>query len=259
MIYGLIEWRFIPTRWKLEKIYMIASERSERAEFCISALKHTILLSIYTLLINHCLSVQYILVFVTLVIMVLFIILTRKHRNLRKTHKLYQASGASEPKFLYFCVGNTFYIPTRNSRKCYKWLRASYFLCVSETYDSSQYFVGESHSLSVQCVLMFVTLVMVLFMTIYIPTRNSRKTQKLLRASRNRLYFCVRNIYFFIPTRKPETHEKAILIASEPKFSSLSRRKHIFFTCRPENQKIWKTYTSIKLVSYWGANVMENC
>ena len=33
------------------------------------------------------------------------------------------------------------------------------------------------------------------------------------------VYFCVRNIYiyFFIPTRKPETHEKAILIASEPK------------------------------------------
>ena len=35
------------------------------------------------------------------------------------------------------------------------------FLCVSETCDSSQYYVtvGESHSLSVQCVLMFVTLV----------------------------------------------------------------------------------------------------
>ena len=32
------------------------------------------------------------------------------------------------------------------------------------------------------------------------------------------MYFCVRNIYiFFIPSRKPETHEKAILIASEPK------------------------------------------
>ena len=36
------------------------------------------------------------------------------------------------------------------------------FLCVSETCDSSQYCVGESHSLSVmsvQCVLLFVTLV----------------------------------------------------------------------------------------------------
>ena len=37
------------------------------------------------------------------------------------------------------------------------------FLCVSETCDSSQYFVGESHSLSVQCVLMFVTLVIMLW------------------------------------------------------------------------------------------------
>ena len=25
-------------------------------------------------------------------------------------------------------------------------------------------------------------------------------------------------MFFYIPTRKPETHEKAILIASEPKF-----------------------------------------
>ena len=41
-------------------------------------------------------------------------------------------------------------------------LRASHFcVCVSETCDSSQYCVGESHSLSVQCVLMFVTLVII--------------------------------------------------------------------------------------------------
>ena len=36
------------------------------------------------------------------------------------------------------------------------------FVCVSETRDSFQYFVGELHSLSVQCVLMFVTLVIIL-------------------------------------------------------------------------------------------------
>ena len=43
-----------------ENVYKIASERSERADFFISALKtyDSSQISIYTLLINHCLSVQ---------------------------------------------------------------------------------------------------------------------------------------------------------------------------------------------------------
>ena len=45
-----------------ENVYKIASERSERADFFISALKtyDSSQISIYTLLINHCLSVQYV-------------------------------------------------------------------------------------------------------------------------------------------------------------------------------------------------------
>ena len=35
-------------------------------------------------------------------------------------------------------------------------------------------------------------------------------------------------VVFFIPTRKPETHEKAILIASEPKLVVFLGLKHTF-------------------------------
>ena len=64
-----------------------------------------------------------------------------------------------------------------NLRKSYTWLRAShFFVCVSETCDSSQYFVGESHSLSVQCVLLFVTLVIWSYSWRFIPTRNVQTT-----------------------------------------------------------------------------------
>ena len=110
-----------------------------------------------------------------------------------------------------------------------------------------------------------------LFMTIYTDqklSRNSRKTHKWLRASRNLCTFASETyIYFFIPTRKPETHEKAILIASEPKLlvfwgvksdqksetseknpemiasepkCSYFRVGFFFFYHRPENQKIKK-------------------
>ena len=64
-----------------ENVYKIASERSERADFLyISALKtyNSSQISIYTLLINHCLSVQYVHDCVRNTRdMVLFIILTR--------------------------------------------------------------------------------------------------------------------------------------------------------------------------------------
>ena len=114
-----------------ENVYKIASERSERADFLyISALKtyNSSQISIYTLLINHCLSVQYVHDCVRNTRdMVLFIILTRTQET---WEKWYRASGESEPKFVYFCVGKMFYIPTRNSRKSYyKWLRAIQ-LCV---------------------------------------------------------------------------------------------------------------------------------
>ena len=129
------------TRWKLEKMHtrLRASEASEPIFLYISALKtyDSSQISIYTLLINHCLSVQYVHDCVRNTRdMVLFIILTRKQET---WEKWYRASGESEPKFLYFCVGKMFYIPTRNSRKSYyKWLQASQLcVCVSETCDSS--------------------------------------------------------------------------------------------------------------------------
>ena len=108
---------------------------------------------------------------------------------------------------LYFCVGNMFYIPIRNSRKSYKWLGASpFFVCifVSEICDSSQCFVGESHSLSVQCVLMFITLVIWSCSWWFIPepeTFQKLENNILMFASEPKfLYFCVRNIYFFFYT-----------------------------------------------------------
>ena len=97
------------------------------------------------------------------------------------------------------------------------------FLCVSETCDSSQYFVGESHSLSVQCVLMFVTLVIILWSCSwrFIPTRNFPETrekpingcERAERASRN---FCT--------------------FASETYIIYM----YMFFLYRPENQKLMK-------------------
>ena len=77
-------------------------------------------------------------------------------------------------------------------------------VCVSETCDSSQYFVGESHSLSVQCVLLFVTLVIWSYSWRFIPTRNVPETrakpingyERAERASRNLWYFWVWNIRF---------------------------------------------------------------
>ena len=117
------------TRWKLEKMH--TRLRASRFLFGLSALKtyDSSQISIYTLLIYHCLSVQYVHDCVRNTRdMVLFIILTRKQETWRK--KWYRASGESEPKLLYFCVGKMFYIPTRNSRKSYyKWLRVSQF-CV---------------------------------------------------------------------------------------------------------------------------------
>ena len=83
------------------------------------------------------------------------------------------------------------------------------FMCVSETCDSSQYFVGDSHSLSVQCVLMFVTLVIILWSCSwrFIPTRNFPETQekpingceRAERASRNSCTFASETyIYIYI-------------------------------------------------------------
>ena len=130
MIYGLIEWRRVGNWRKCIQDCERAKRAGRFLNINISALKtyDSSQISIYTLLINHCLSVQYVHDCVRNTRdMVLFIILTRKQET---WEKWYRASGESEPKFVYFCVGKMFYIPTRNSRKSYyKWLRASQ-LCV---------------------------------------------------------------------------------------------------------------------------------
>ena len=142
-----------------ENVYKIASERSERADFFISALKtyDSSQISIYTLLINHCLSVQYVHDCVRNTRnMVLFI------RNIKKLEKndIERAERASQNIYTFASEKCFTYRPETGEKAINDCdLRASHFLCVSETCDSSQYCVGESHSLSVQCVLMFVTLV----------------------------------------------------------------------------------------------------
>ena len=110
-----------------------------------------------------------------------------------------------------------FFIPTRKPETWEKAIhdceQAIFFVCVSETCDSSQYFVGESHSLSVQCVLLFVTLVIWSYSWRFIPTRNVPETrekpingyERAERASRNFLHFCViasETYMFFLTDRK---------------------------------------------------------
>ena len=157
------------TRWKLEKMYtrLRASEASEPI-FLYLRWKHTILLKSqyiqnYTLLINHCLSVQYV------------------HDCVRNTHDmvLFIRNKKLEKNDIERAERASQNICTFASEKCFTYrpetrekaindcdLRASHFLCVSETCDSSQC-VGESHSLSVQCVLLFVTLVMCMVIFCY--------------------------------------------------------------------------------------------
>ena len=178
MIYGLIEWRRVGNWRKCIQ----DCERAKRASQFFKYLrwKHTILLkSQYTLLINHCLSVQDVHDCVRNTRdMVLFIILTRKQET---WETWYRASGESEPKLLYFCVGKMFYIPTRNSKKSYyKWLRASQFFCVCLKHAILLNILLVNHILSVQCVLMFVTLVIILWSCLwrFIPTRNFPETRE---------------------------------------------------------------------------------
>ena len=69
-----------------ESVYNIASERSERADFlkyiCVENIRFFSNLFLYTLLINHCLSVQYVHDCVRNTRdMVLFIILTSKQET----------------------------------------------------------------------------------------------------------------------------------------------------------------------------------
>ena len=85
--------------------------------------------------------------------------------------------------FCTFASGTFFFfIPTRKPETWEKAIhdceQAILCVCVSETCDSSQYFVVESHSLSVQCVLLFVTLVIWSYSWRFIPTRNVPETRE---------------------------------------------------------------------------------
>ena len=95
-------------------------------------------------------------------------------------------------------------------------LRASHFVCVSETCDSSQYCVGESHSLSVQCVLLFVTLVIygLIHDDLYRPDTFQKLEKNPLmvmseQSERAEIFAllrdCVRNVYVFF--NRPENQK----------------------------------------------------
>ena len=199
------------TRWKLKKMYtrLRASEASEPI-FLYLRWKHTILLKsqyiqTYTLLINHYLSVQYV------------------HDCVRNTHDmvLFIRNKKLEKNDIERAERASQNICTFASEKCFTYrpetrekaindcdLRASHFLCVSETCDSSQYCVGESHSLSVQCVLLFVTLVIygLIHDDLYRPDtfQKLEKNPLMIMSEQSEraeifalLRDCVRNVYVF--------------------------------------------------------------
>ena len=116
-------------------------ERAKRASrfFKISALKTYDSSQISILLINHCLSVQYVHDCVrNTPDMVLFIILTIENKKLEKNY-IERAERASQ-NFCTFVSEKCFtYRPETREKAINDCdLRASQFLCVSETCDSSQ-------------------------------------------------------------------------------------------------------------------------
>ena len=131
---------WMTTRWKLEKMYtrLRASEASGPIFLFISALKtyDSSQISIYTLLINHCLSVQYVHDCVRNTRdMVLFITLIRKQET---WEKLYRASGErASQNFCTFASEKCFtYWPETREKAIINDCEQANFLCVSETCDS---------------------------------------------------------------------------------------------------------------------------
>ena len=101
-------------------------------------------------------------------------------------------------------------------KKLYMIASKPFFVCVSETCDSSQYFVGESHSLSVQCVLLFVTLVIygLIHDDLYRPETFQKLEKNPLmvmseQSERAEIFAllrdCVRNVYVFF--NRPENQK----------------------------------------------------
>ena len=148
--------------------------------------------------------------------MVLFIILTRKQETWEKWFE--RAERASQFFVLLRRKKCFTYRPETREKAIINDCEQANFLCVSETCDSSQYFVGESHSLSVQCVLMFVTLVIILWSCSwrFIPTRNFPETrekpingcERAERASRNFCTFASETyIYIYVFLYRPENQK----------------------------------------------------
>ena len=133
MIYGLIEWRRVG-KWRKCRQKLRASEASEPIFLYISALKtyNSSQISIYALLINHCLSVQYVHDCVRNTRdMVLFIILTRTQETWEKLYRASQnwCTFASEKCFTYR--------PETREKAIINDCEQSNCVCVSETCDSS--------------------------------------------------------------------------------------------------------------------------
>ena len=159
MIYGLIEWRRVGN-WRK------CIQDCERADFLnISALKtydsSQISINMHCWLITVCRYNMSMTVFVTLVIWSCSLYWL-ENKKLEKNY-IERAERASQ-KFCTFASEKCFtYRPETREKAIINDCEQANFVCVSETCDSFQYFVGESHSLSVQCVLMFVTLVIIVW------------------------------------------------------------------------------------------------
>ena len=211
VIYGLIEWRRVGNWRKCIQDCERAKRASRFFYICVENIRFfSNLNNIHCWLITVCRYNMSMTVFVTLVIWSCSL----ETRNLRKMI-------SSERKWA------SQNICTFASEKCFTYrpetrekaindcdLRASpFFLCVSQTCDSSQYCVGESHSLSVQCV----------------PYVRNTRYNGLLHDD---LY-------------RPETRENPIngcerAERASRNFCTFASETYVFFLYRPENQKLEK-------------------
>ena len=131
-------------------VYKIASERSERADFFVYLRWNTILLKSQYI---HCWSITVcrynmsMTVFVTLVIWSCSLYWL-ENKKLEK-NDIERAERASQNICTFASEKCFTYRPETREKAIINDCEQANFLCVSETCDSSQYFVGESHSLSV--------------------------------------------------------------------------------------------------------------
>ena len=216
MIYGLIEWRRVGNWRKCKQDCERAKRASRFFNICVENIRFFSNLNIYKIihcwLITVCRYNMSMTVFVTLMIWSCSL----ETRNLRKMISS-EAERASQNICTFASEKCFTYLPETREKAINDCdLRASHFLCVSETCDSSQYCVGESHSLSVQCVLLFVTLDIygLIHDDLYRPDTFQKLEKNPLmvmieQSERAKIFAllrdCVRNVYVFL--NRPENQK----------------------------------------------------